>query len=149
MGDITFKPTSNIKEVDENLQNQFNTILKILNKTEEDIIGGLVHIDDLTVEQLHAIIEAAPDFYNGDRNHNWSPSNNQFDKFITENPQFILEAYVVNPKREDYRFNIVGVKAPSNKENKVLLFDFINSLGTDNQPDEYGEYNGFIRAWWD
>lgn len=149
MGDITFKPTGNIKEVDENLQNQFNTILKIVNKTEEDIAGGLVYINALTVEQLHAIIEAAPDFYDKNRDHNWSPTCEEFDKFITENPQFVLEAHLVVPTREDYRFDIVGVKAMDTKENTKILYNFINTLDVNKQPDEYGTYNSFIRAWWD
>ena len=148
--DLMFKPT-NVwsKKVNPNVQDQFNEILKILDKEDEEIIGGLIYDDEILLSQLEAIKEAAPDFWDDNRTHENSPSCIQILEFMRENPQFVAEAHIVDPERNDYRFDIVGVKAPISKENKVILYDFINSLGVDNQPDEYGEYSGYTRAWWD
>ena len=148
--DFTFKPTNiSNQEVNSDLQNQFNEILKILDKENEEIIGGLIYDNEVLLSQLEAIKEIAPDFWNDTSTHNNSPSCIQILEFMRKNPQFVAETYIVNPERDDYRFDIVGVKAPTSKENKIILYDFINSLGVDNQPDEYGEYQGYIRAWWD
>ena len=90
-----------------------------------------------------------PDFWDPKMAHNDCPENETLLKFIEENPQFVAEIGIAGPDRDDYRLEIVGIKAESNKDNKVILYDFINSLGIDNQPDEYGEYQGYTRAWWD
>jgi len=148
--DIMFKPT-NIwsKEVNPGIQDQFNEILKILDKENEEIIGGLVYDNEVLLSQIEAIKEGAPDFYNDNRVHGDSPTCKQILEFMQNNPQFVAETHVVAPERDDYRFDIVGVKAPTSKENKLILYNWINSLDIDNQPDEYGEYKGYIRAWWD
>ena len=147
--DIEFHPTQEENEVDNNLQTQWDVALKILNLEDDDIIGNYVYYDHATIEQLHALIEAMPDFWDPEMAHNDCPGNDVLLKFMEENPQFIAEIGIASPDRSDYRLEIVGVKAESNKENKVILYDFINSLGIDNQPDEYGEYSGYTRAWWD
>ena len=79
-----------------------------------------------------------------------------FLDFLNKNPQFIAEIVLVEPSRSDYRLEIVGVKAPNNKANTSILYDWVNNLqdgpdnGADyNEPQEYGVYNGYIRAWWD
>ena len=147
--DIEFHPTQKESEVDPSLQEQWDVALKILNLEDDDIIGDYIYFDHTTIEQLHALIEAMPDFWDSEMAHNDCPGNGVLLKFIEENPQFVAEIGIAGPDRSDYRLEIVGIKAESNKDNKIILYDFINSLGIDNQPDEYGEYSGYTRAWWD
>lgn len=147
--DIQFHPTQDKDEVDPNLQEQWDTALNILGLEDDDIVGDYIYFDHATIEQLHALITAMKDFWDPEMAHNDCPGNETLLKFIEENPQFIAEIGIAGPDRDDYRLELVGVKAESNKENKVILYDFINSLGIDNQPDEYGEYQGYTRAWWD
>ena len=144
-----FYPTGTEKVEDENLKTQWDVALKILNLEDDDIVGDYIYFDHTTIEQLHALIEAMPDFWDPKMAHNDCPGNETLLKFIEENPQFLAEIGIAGYDRSDYRLEIVGVKAESNKNNKVVLYDFINSLGIDNQPDEYGEYQGYTRAWWD
>lgn len=146
---IQFHPTQDKDEVDPNLQEQWDTALNILGLEDDDIVGDYIYFDHATIEQLHALITVMKDFWDPEMMHNDCPGNGVLLKFIEENPQFIAEIGIAGSDRDDYRLEIVGVKAESNKENKVILYDFINSLGIDNQPDEYGEYQGYTRAWWD
>lgn len=127
---------------------QYKDILEKLNIPEDEELGGLIYLD-LNKDDIKEIISHSA-FSDTDISHNYAPVTQMFINFINDNPQFIAEGYLVNPNRDDYRFEIVGVKAKANRENKEALYDFINSLPDGlAQPDEYGDYEGYVRAWWD
>lgn len=135
---------------DSNLTKQWNEILDVLNIDPDlDLIGGVIRTD-VNIEQMKDIVEKAPDYINLKGKHNYSPSLNQFIEFCETNPQFVMEAVLVEPERDDYRVDVDGVKAPVNTENTTILYDWINSFDDSiDDPSEYGTYNGNIRAWWD
>lgn len=138
-----------------NLISQWGWLMEIYNTDESEILGGILNVDS-TIEQLTQAIEKAPDFWNANSQINDAPVQSMFLDFLNKNPQFIAEIILVEPSRSDYRLEIVGVKAPNNKANTSILYDWVNNLqdgpdnGADyNEPQEYGVYNGYIRAWWD
>lgn len=137
------------KLMKKDLKKQWEDIMELLNVSEEDISGGIVYLDKITLDQVNKIKEIAKDFYNDDDRQNNSPSCKELIDFVEENPQFIFEGYIVTPEREDYRFTITAIKAPNNKLNIEIMNNYINSLDEDSFPDEFDTYDGYIRAWWD
>ena len=138
-----------------NLISQWGWLMEIYNTDESEILGGILNVDS-TIEQLTQAIEKAPDFWEEHLQGNDAPSQSMFLNFMEENPQFIAEVYLVEPARSDYRLEIVGVKAPNNKANTSILYDWVNHLEDGPEygaeysgPQEYGIYDGYIRAWWD
>lgn len=135
----------------ERIEEEYGSILSVLeiNPDEEDTIGGILYLD-ISGKEIEKIKEIAPLHYAEGIGHNGAPDNDTFLEFLLANPQFEAECYLTTPDRDDYRIEIVGVKAPYNDKNIDILDDFLRNLpGEYEEPDEYGEYQNKIRAWWD
>ena len=128
------------------IQEEFNILCDYLNIDQTsayDIFYDLI----FTADQLEELANRTPDFVHTDRAVNSSPLMIDFINFCKANPEFKMEGYVVAPVRRDFRLSVTGVRAPYNDENIVALSKFLEGVRC--QPDEYGEYEGNIRAWWD
>ena len=151
LSEIKIKKESKNMNLRERLEEEYGAILSVLqiNPDEEDTIGDLLYLD-VSGKEIEKIKEVAPLNYAQGIGHNGAPDNDTFLKFLLENPQFEAECYLTTPNRSDYRFEIVGVKADYNDKNIEILDNFLKNLpGQYEEPDEYGEYQKKIRAWWD
>ena len=151
LSEIKIKKESKNMNLRERLEEEYGAILSVLqiNPDEEDTIGDLLYLD-VSGKEIEKIKEVAPLNYAQGIGHNGAPDNDTFLKFLLENPQFEAECYLTTPNRSDYRFEIVGVKADYNDKNIEILDNFLKNLpGQYEEPDEYGEYQNKIRAWWD
>lgn len=131
---------------DADVMNQYKSILDILSIAQDDITYDTYRYNSLTNTQLNELVDKAPAFVDMEMRQNGGPTLEAIISFANKNPDFIYEGYLVTPPREDYRITIDGIKAVNNDENTLKLMRFISDWDS---PDEFGEYKGYIRAWWD
>lgn len=137
-----------------NEQIQFEKILLLLEKTEEDISrGGIVYFEGLRKDILENMIQESPDFFKeNDVRYNEAPTINEFMSFVELNRDFTMEGFVTSPQHREgeTRFVINGVSAPANNDNVANLYMWINDETNQFiEPTELDDNTGDIRAWWD
>lgn len=72
-----------------------------------EYMGGVRDFTDVTLAQMEELI--SNNFIDLSRNHNNSPTAEQFVLFVRKHPEFTFNGYVVTPDREDCRVTITGV----------------------------------------
>lgn len=129
---------------------EYNKALEILNLTEEECWGGLYTCSNISIDQIKDLYEKTPSYLLLDLSYNEAPTGDDFIEFLKEHPNFISEGYFYDKDREITGLMITGIKAKNNDKNTQDLYSFVNKEDADyGQPDEYGVYDGYIRAWWD
>ena len=84
--------------------------------------GGIARFDNLTVNQLHNLIDKR--FANPDDYHNDSPTIQQFMSFMESYPGYTLIGYAVSIDRWDYSVQIDGIAKNMPITDKAEIADF-------------------------
>lgn len=130
---------------------QWDALADLFDIDESDAMRD-IYSTTADIKTLKKAIEVAPNFWNEDVTVNGAPTQGMFLDFMEQNPQFIAEIQIVLPVRNDYRLEIIAVKALNNKKNESILNYWINRLTEEGdylEPQEWGVQDGYIRAWWD
>lgn len=130
------------------IKSQEKFIEEYLELENEEPIGGMF-TKTISLEQLKTLLNNAPDFIDLNGAHNDSPTVQQFLNIGEINEDSTYEAYIFLPKyRDDYRISIVAVLLPYTDENVSTMIEWLKKNEIQH-PDEFFEYKGNIRAWWD
>lgn len=134
---------------------QWKKVTEILGDklNDENHSGGLYYVD-ATADEVSRLASEAPAFLDPSNYSNERPTQGMFIEFLKNNKQFEAECYVIDPaERSDYRIEVTGIKAENSEENKSIIEQFVSECmekdSRVNSPDEFDEYDGKIRAWWD
>lgn len=104
--------------------------------------NDLMRFDSLRKEQLQKLIDEK--FAYPDDAQNDAPSNQEFLSFMTEHPDFVVDGYAVNPRREDYRVSITAIK---HKDGRIEASDVTAFKNFVRNADEIDTITGY--AWFD
>lgn len=104
--------------------------------------SDLIPFDSLKKEQLQKLIDEK--FANPHEAQNDAPSNQEFLSFMTEHPDFVVEGYAVNKRREDYRISITAIK---HKDGRIEASDIAAFKHFVRNADEIDTITGY--AWFD
>lgn len=104
--------------------------------------NDLLPFDSLTKEQLQKLIDEK--FANPNEAQNDAPSNQEFLSFMNEHPDFVVEGYAVNKRREDYRVSITAIK---HKDGRIEASDITAFKNFVRNADEIDTITGY--AWFD
>lgn len=104
--------------------------------------GGIEHFSDLTHETLETLINEG--YIELDMRQNYSPSTEEFYKFMVDHPDITAHGYAVSPIRDDCRITIEGLSGDvvDDLDTIYAFYDFCNSADTIS-------IVGGLYSWWD
>jgi len=132
---------------------QREEVQNILNKYEEDELGGCVHFEALPWKEAKKLLELLPDEQKNDK-QNFSPTFQEFIQWAEEiNGNIWFHGYRIVPEREDERITLTGFYFKGSKEENEI-HKKLKTLDEINQPDEYcliehPKLGIVIYVWWD
>lgn len=106
---------------------------------DKEYFGGVRRFKGVPYSVMYTL--ACEGFIDLGMAQNFSPTISTFMLIMKNNPEMVVDGYVVSPRRSDVRVSVDGISGKCNaNDSKLLKYHY---------PDDYSYKNGVVRAWWD